>query len=295
MMSEVIIKNYAHFHSRHDTFLTSLDLGNGWFKMIARGSHLSDIPYGRLGVYFENNIKPDTQYTLILQVFKNTLSTDVFCFGNDSRTGFSVTPTISPGSEGVFKFVATSKSDISVDKLLKIYVSSNGVATGEGIFRFMLLEGDWTDLELPSYFEGERVYNWQEPRLDWTTESYLNLEDMNRIEGNFDWLRWEMNSYFSKLPFNSKIPDYKRQLAQIDFYTTFNRVENNINSLKDRYFQHSQWINLPESYTDEYNIISYQNIYRLEKDLKLLYDLWQGMKSTWTYPGEIYCGEWGEY
>ena len=90
--------------------------------------------------------KPSTTYTLIINVITNTLK-------NKMLVGFGNLTT------GIFTKTYTTPSDLSSLTnnnliILEVNPMYHEIDSGEIVASFMLLEGDWTNKEIPPYFEG---------------------------------------------------------------------------------------------------------------------------------------------
>lgn len=103
-------------------------------------------------------IKPNTQYTMIVEVLENTLTQELKLASNNALDVFKTTNTnirVPSGNVGVYKYLVTSVSEITSD-MYGLHSYLNYTETGKIKFRIMLLEGDHTNTstsELP-YFEG---------------------------------------------------------------------------------------------------------------------------------------------
>ena len=104
-------------------------------------------------------IKPNTKYTLIFNVTSNNLTGRINLTHTNTDTlisAFPFTNTIQPKQTGIFKYVLTSKADISsCNTLLRTIIWNDCSTRDETItFSLMILEGDWTNKPIPQYFEG---------------------------------------------------------------------------------------------------------------------------------------------
>ena len=104
--------------------------------------------------------KPSTTYTLIVDVKENTLSSVANLIA-DSRTYVkSAQGNIGVGQTGIFKIKFTTIDDFSTTTnnsrwgFYLSYAQLNEETRGNITLKFILLEGDWTNKEIPSYFEG---------------------------------------------------------------------------------------------------------------------------------------------
>ena len=151
-----------------NTFTSSNNMGekennpvynNGTIKMTSFGS----INQNRFSPKFERGIiKPNTDYTFVFNISQNSLSGQTFLTYVDYKDAsahnvspFSVNNVIQGRETGIFKYCIRSKSDLSdCDRLFRTLIW-NDSKEGETItFSVMILEGDYTNKPLPSYFEG---------------------------------------------------------------------------------------------------------------------------------------------
>lgn len=114
---------------------------------------------------FNNLVKPNTLYTVVCQVLENT-STTSFGFGGGSSKYSQLKTvnndgspaTFSPKEVGVKKWVISSFE--SFENQYLIIMPQFGSTTVEFNsdeyikYRYLILEGDWTNKEIPAYFEG---------------------------------------------------------------------------------------------------------------------------------------------
>lgn len=104
-------------------------------------------------------IKPNTIYTLIVEVKENTLiSSDKMSFRVASTHPddcLNSNITINDGSVGIFKYLVTTKEVITDTMCPMRSFTSNAVTSGHIIFRAMLMNGDYTNKPIPKhYFNG---------------------------------------------------------------------------------------------------------------------------------------------
>ena len=103
------------------------------------------------GINIKTNLKPSTTYTVIVNVVSNNL-TDEYRLVNGNDVGEGIT--VGTGKTGLIVKKFTTASTIT-NNFINTYVRNTEVA-GKIIKLkdFMLLEGDWTNKEIPTYFEG---------------------------------------------------------------------------------------------------------------------------------------------
>ncbi len=130
---------------------------------------------------------------------------------------------------------------------------------------------------------------WIEPKTDWNNDDFLEAADMNRVEGNTQ----ELANLLRGLQYN--VPELtvvtNRDTSSIDLISNINRIENNIEALRDRFVT-------PEGYQDAktWSVgagFTYLDAIRLENNLKLLHWAFQAAKKNLRYCGTFACGEEG--
>lgn len=100
-------------------------------------------------IEFNIMLKPSTTYTAITKIVENTLECVRWDLFPDTFEEFSLIN----NKTGVIKHVFTTPSDISLLQSFRYYYPASG--TGRVSFEMpIILEGDWTDREIPEYFEG---------------------------------------------------------------------------------------------------------------------------------------------
>ena len=99
-------------------------------------------------------LKKDTVYTVILNVVEYTTGIPHVCFMNKENNKIASTTQVTTSSIGLKKFKLITKSDID-SSILRI-LPRNGIDNTYSIGKdILILEGDWTNKEIPaSYFEG---------------------------------------------------------------------------------------------------------------------------------------------
>lgn len=120
--------------------------------------------YSNAFTKYTGNLKPNTLYTIIVDVVENTFtnipilrvsSTDSVEAGNDKYACFTDTKVINGGETGRFIFQLTTISDFNnVNIGLRTFIGNDNSEVGCKLkFRIIILEGDHTQ-NPPSYFEG---------------------------------------------------------------------------------------------------------------------------------------------
>ena len=124
-------------------------------------------------------IKPSTTYTLITYVHNNTIADGngyIVGVGGANQTNYIFTGNqiIPPQQTGVFKKLLTTKTDTSLDYRLQ-QVMYNNSTQGTIVFSQVLLEGDYTNADIP-YFEG--MQSVKLPVLKTTGKNLLSKESL---------------------------------------------------------------------------------------------------------------------
>lgn len=132
--------------------------------------------------------------------------------------------------------------------------------------------------------------SWIEPKTDWTSLDYYNYGDLNRIENNTAEVAAFLESIQYQVPELTVVTN--RDKKSIDFISSINRVENNIEQLKDAFIA-------PPGYQGKKTWtvkkgFSYKDANRLENNLKLIYEWAHRVKENYRYCGTFTCGEDGD-
>ncbi len=145
---DVVVKGNTYINLLGDGFKTSTNLGsfsgtytdNGYAKFIGSGSYKN--------FFFNMNkvdLKVNTQYTILVDIRKNTLDGTLYVNQSDGKTAFDEQRTINAGSTGEYKFLLTTVSDFSdVNYSLRGFVSKDAT-DGEIELRIAIYEGDFTE------------------------------------------------------------------------------------------------------------------------------------------------------
>lgn len=131
--------------------------------------------------------------------------------------------------------------------------------------------------------------SWINPKVNWTSNDYCNAEDLNRIESNTVEVVNRIDALGYAIPQLTTITD--RDNTHIDFISSINRIETNIDTIKDNFFTPSGY---QDSKTWSVGIgFTFQDANRLESNLNLLYILAQAVQNNIIYCGTFSSGsEW---
>lgn len=153
----VNVDSYYSVDDFSDGQITSLS-NDGWVEMVANGN------YRNAFTRFNGMIKPNTKYLAVVEVKENTLVNETlperpfYLFANYSNPDGGVvvpfvdqTKWISQGQKGLFKYILTSRGDLSITTINLRNFVANTTTSGRIIYRTMLIE----------YVEG--MENWDIP------------------------------------------------------------------------------------------------------------------------------------
>ncbi|MEG0133414.1 MAG: hypothetical protein RR891_07680 [Clostridium sp.] len=126
------------------------------------------------------------------------------------------------------------------------------------------------------------------PKMNWTRFDKYNIEDLNRVEANIEKTLQELQYLCSE----SKIGLIKvdRTYIDIEFADSINRIESNIETLKQQFYTPNGWIPTKTNWKALDNF-SYVDANRLEINIKLLYDLIQSAKVNLQFCGAAMSGD----
>ena len=124
-------------------------------------------------------LKSNTKYTVIFDIIDNPLGFGVVFYHQKNATLSSVVKPITKNQIGLFKFTLDTNEKES--DCLRIALSATEVADNTKIKNIVILEGDYTNINIP-YFEGM-----QSVKMPVLKATGKNLFDGNLEYGSFDW------------------------------------------------------------------------------------------------------------
>lgn len=107
---------------------------------------------------------------------------------------------------------------------------------------------------------------WITPKINWNNFDYFNYEDLNRIENNTKEIA-DLIARYTTRPTQTYVTN--RTIKTIEFASSFNRIEGNIQQLGN-YYKPYEWIT-PKTNWKENDVFSYEDANRLERNLLSLY------------------------
>jgi hypothetical protein len=126
------------------------------------------------------------------------------------------------------------------------------------------------------------------PKTDWTSEDYYNFEDLNRVEVNIKFVAEYLKSIDYNIPLQEIIID--RGMETIDFLSSINRVENNLESIRSKMEIIPPEYGFMKIWTNRMGF-DFTDANRYERNLELLY-LWATrIFDSYRYCGTFSCGE----
>ena len=128
---------------------------------------------------------------------------------------------------------------------------------------------------------------WIEPKTDWNSNDEYNFDDLNRVENNTAEVAAFLESIQYKVPPLTVVTN--RDKKSIDFISSINRVENNIEQLKDAFITPPGYQG-KETWTVKKGF-SYKDANRLENNLKLIYEWAHRVKESYRYSGTFNSGQ----
>jgi len=132
---------------------------------------------------------------------------------------------------------------------------------------------------------------WLTPKTDWKESDYYNFADLNRVESNSEYIASLLTSYRGQPVTITVVTN--RDMRRIEFYDSMNRIEANIQTLADNFFEPVGW-ETPKTNWASGKPFDYRDANRLERNLQLLHDLILKAFDTLKYCGTFYAGEDGE-
>jgi len=127
---------------------------------------------------------------------------------------------------------------------------------------------------------------WIEPKLEWFPTDFYNFEDLNRVENNTEVVTG-LIAHFDAAPILIVVKN--RDMKRFEFADSLNRIEGNIDSLRQR-FTPAGWINNKLDWQSN-TPFNFEDAARLEKNLSLLYFYYSGNYNALPYCGTVTCGE----
>lgn len=128
---------------------------------------------------------------------------------------------------------------------------------------------------------------WITPITSWTSNSYYNATDINRVEENTDYLRTFINSLGYTIPMMTT--NFTRTVSSYDDLTSINRLENNLNSIRVNFFTPPGWQSTITWSVETKFTADHAN--RWENSTLLLYNLAINTQGAFRHAGTFISGQ----
>ena len=186
-----IVKSY---NTNDFVYLNSVMQSDGYFKLQYGKNVNTSFVRPKLGVH---TYKPNTKYTVVVDIKENTCDKQLGMSAIHSAIE-TLTPRDFPNKLGISTSVITTRNDINIDNkgeptrydlYFGIWEEDGGDLSKHITFKYWVLEGDWTNRELPPYFEGlqssfeEKVNDEGKYEIEILMKN-KNLLDINNMEKN---------------------------------------------------------------------------------------------------------------
>jgi hypothetical protein len=130
--------------------------------------------------------------------------------------------------------------------------------------------------------------SWTTPVTDWTSSDYYNYGDVNRVEGNTEYVKDLLISAGYSPSLASIVKTWAN--TSILFYDDLNRIENNIKALKDCSYEPLNWIT-PVTDWATLDVFDYNDAIRLESNLYELKTMVDNIISAFLKCGTFKAGQ----
>lgn len=123
------------------------------------------------------------------------------------------------------------------------------------------------------------------PKLDWNNTDYHNFVDKNRVENNTDFINDLLDFPAVLEPINTT-----RTNVYIDFDVDFNRIEDNINAVRDAFVEPPNWVTLDANWQPVVTPFGFQVANAWENNIQNLKDSIEGTQEYYLVTGTFYTG-----
>lgn len=125
------------------------------------------------------------------------------------------------------------------------------------------------------------------PKINWNSEDKYNFMDLDRVEANTQFVANYLQSIGYTIPLEDIITN--RDMASIDFISSINRVERNLDSIRSNMITPPSYEDM-KTWTNKIGF-DFRDANRYERNLLLLYKWAQLIFDSYKYCGEFACGE----
>lgn len=130
---------------------------------------------------------------------------------------------------------------------------------------------------------------WIKPKTDWLPTDAINYADFNRIENNISYTLNYLNQNYFLIPQLTIVTN--RTNRSIDFLSSINRIEANLETIKTKLATPIDWQNTKKWEIN--NKFSFEDANRLEKSIEDLREISLLVVENYSYCGVPICGEGG--
>lgn len=203
---------------------------------------------------------------------------------NLSRSIVEYTPTL------LINIIFARKGEFIIQDFSYMWESISGSDSAtqlDGTTQFESTEGGqvfWENWLGPSLL-------WVTPKVDWQSQDYYNFEDLDRVEINTIFIASALSN-FNGIPIALSTVT-NRDMISFEYSSSMNRVEGNIQTLANNFFEPVGWEN-PKTNWISGNRFYWRDARRLEQNLLLLYTLLLKAIESLRYCGTFYAGEEGD-
>lgn len=117
--------------------------------------------------------------------------------------------------------------------------------------------------------------SWLEPKTNWQSTDYINIEDFNRIKNNIQYLKTQADSLYP--PFDFSIEEEKTY-SDIPYANAWNGLENSLQSIVDNTYDLN--IGNKKTYRAYDAYIDYKELNRIESACLNYYKLFESQHNT---------------
>lgn len=128
----------------------------------------------------------------------------------------------------------------------------------------------------------------QDLKTNWTSEDFYNAEDLNRVEANIEFIADYLYSIDYPVELGGIVTD--RNMMDIDFISSINRVEDNLENIRSKMDIIPPGYGSKKTWTNRMGF-NYEDANRYERNLELLYKWAQLICESYRYCGTFICGE----
>ena len=119
--------------------------------------------------------------------------------------------------------------------------------------------------------------SWSEPKTNWQSDDYINIEDFNRIRNNIDYLKEEANKLYMEFGFTETL-ESEKTYSDYPYSEVWNNLENALQDIVDNSYildvGDKKIFSAYESYID------YNELNRLESACLQYYNLFERQHLT---------------